>query len=161
MKRYVKSMSHENQRILKCLSDVFSLHYVLNKSGAFMQCGVLHSTDLVELRRVILSLLQEVRPEAVALVDAFDIPDMVLRSVLGRKDGDVYKAMWEWVQLNPRNKHRFGVHIGNTLSSSSNLIYNYVVIYTHKLIFYWFNFLYFYIIPFSYSTILLILTCVV
>ena len=109
-KAVVKSMSHENQRILKCLSDVFSLHYVLNKSGAFMQCGVLHSTDLVELRRVILSLFQEVRPEAVALVDAFDIPDMVLRSVLGRKDGDVYKAMWEWVQLNPRNKHRFGVN---------------------------------------------------
>ena len=109
-KETVSRMSHDNQRILKRLSDLFSLHYVLTRSGAFIECGVLHSSDLVELRSVILSLLQEVRPEAVALVDAFDIPDMVLRSVLGRKDGDVYRAMWEWVQLNPRNKHRFGVH---------------------------------------------------
>ena len=106
----VRSMRQENQGILKCLSDVFSLHYMLSKSGAFIECGALHRTDLVELRRLILSLLQTVRPEAVALVDAFDIPDRVLRSVLGRKDGDVYRAMWEWVQLNPRNKHRFGVH---------------------------------------------------
>ena len=109
-KKAVSSMIHDNQRILKCLSDLFSLQYVLSRSGAFIECGVLHSSDLVELRSVVLSLLQEVRPEAVALVDAFDIPDMVLRSVLGRKDGDVYRAMWEWVQLNPRNKHRFGVH---------------------------------------------------
>ncbi|KAI6653659.1 Peroxisomal acyl-coenzyme A oxidase 1 [Oopsacas minuta] len=108
--REVRSMISHNQTILQSLSNVFSLHYMLSRSGSFLECGVLHSTDLVELRRVLMSLLEQVRPEAVALVDAFDIPDIILRSVLGRKDGDVYRAMWEWVELNPRNKHRFGVH---------------------------------------------------
>eukprot|EP00800_Vazella_pourtalesii_P008238 TRINITY_DN21862_c0_g1_i1.p1 TRINITY_DN21862_c0_g1~~TRINITY_DN21862_c0_g1_i1.p1 ORF type:complete len:180 (+),score=37.35 TRINITY_DN21862_c0_g1_i1:474-1013(+) len=106
----VMSMTPHNQNTLRSLCQIFSLHYMLNESGAFLESGVLRGTDLVELRRVLMSLLEQVRPEAVALVDAFDIPDIILRSVLGRKDGDVYRALWEWVQLNPINKHRFGVH---------------------------------------------------
>ena len=106
----VTTMTPHNQATLRSLSHIFSLHYMLNESGAFLESGVLRGADLVELRRVLMSLLEQVRPEAVALVDAFDIPDIILRSVLGRKDGDVYNALWEWVQLNPKNKHRFGVH---------------------------------------------------
>ena len=106
----VTTMTPHNRTTLQSLSHIFSLHYMLNESGAFLESGVLRGTDLVELRRVLMSLLEQVRPEAVSLVDAFDIPDIILRSVLGRKDGDVYKALWEWVQLNPKNKHRFGVH---------------------------------------------------
>ena len=106
----VKNLSFETQRILKRLSDMFALNYMLHKSGAFLESGVIHGSDLVELRAVLVSLLGEIRPDAVCLVDAFDISDEVLRSVLGRYDGDVYKAMWEWVQRNPRNKHPAGVH---------------------------------------------------
>ena len=106
----VRDVSFENQGMLRCLSNIFSLHYMLERSGAFMESGVLFRSDLEDLRNVFVSLLQAVRPEAVSLVDAFDFPDYILRSVLGRKDGDVYNAMWEWAQLNPRNKHRGGVH---------------------------------------------------
>ena len=49
------------------------------------------------------SLLKEVRKEAVPLVDAFDIPDGMLNSVLGRYDGDVYTHLYEWAQKAPRN----------------------------------------------------------
>ena len=49
------------------------------------------------------SLLKEVRKEAVPLVDAFDIPDGILNSVLGRYDGDVYTHLYEWAQKAPRN----------------------------------------------------------
>ena len=106
----VKDLSSANQRILKCLSDIFSLHFMMEKSGAFIESGVIYGSDLEDIRRVFVSRLQEVRPEAVSLVDAFDFSDFVLRSVLGRKDGDVYQAMWDWAQLNPRNKHPGGVH---------------------------------------------------
>ena len=41
---------------------------------------------------------------AVPLVDAFDIPDAVLNSALGRYDGDVYRHLYEWAQKAPRNK---------------------------------------------------------
>jgi Acyl-CoA oxidase len=37
-------------------------------------------------------LLLEVRPDAVALVDAFGFEDYLLNSALGRKDGDVYRC---------------------------------------------------------------------
>ena len=49
-------------------------------------------------------LLKEVRREAVPLVDAFDIPDGVLKSVLGRYDGDVYTHLLDWAKKCPRNK---------------------------------------------------------
>ena len=49
-------------------------------------------------------LLKEVRREAVPLVDAFDIPDGILNSVLGRYDGDVYTHLLDWAKKSPRNK---------------------------------------------------------
>ena len=106
----IKNLGFETQRILKRLSDIFALHYMLQKSGVFLESGVINGPDIVELRSVLVSLLGEIRTDAVCLVDAFDFPDYVLRSVLGRYDGDVYRAMWEWVQHNPRNKHPGGVH---------------------------------------------------
>jgi acyl-CoA oxidase len=44
------------------------------------------------------------RPEAVALADAFDIPDKVLGSVLGRYNGDVYKHLYQWAKQSPLNR---------------------------------------------------------
>jgi len=34
-------------------------------------------------------------PNAVALVDAFEFPDRVLNSTIGRFDGNVYEALYE------------------------------------------------------------------
>ena len=52
------------------------------------------------------SLLKTVRKEAVPLVDAFDFPDGVLNSALGRYDGDVYNHLFQWAQKAPRNKKK-------------------------------------------------------
>lgn len=49
-------------------------------------------------------LLAAVRPNAVALVDAFDYPDAILSSVLGRYDGNIYEHMFEWAKRSPLNK---------------------------------------------------------
>lgn len=35
------------------------------------------------------------RPDVVPLVDSFDMPDVVLRSALGRFDGNVYEALYQ------------------------------------------------------------------
>merc|ERR1711990_1233902 len=48
-------------------------------------------------------LLDEIRPDAVALVDGFNIPDASLKSTLGRFDGNVYEAIYEEGKLNPLN----------------------------------------------------------
>ena len=39
--------------------------------------------------------LKAVRPNAVTLVDAFEFPDNVLNSAIGRYDGRVYEALYE------------------------------------------------------------------
>lgn len=57
-------------------------------------------------RQQLYSLLKAVRREAVPLVDAFDIPDEILNSALGRYDGDVYKHLYEWALKAPRNKKK-------------------------------------------------------
>jgi hypothetical protein len=39
-------------------------------------------------------LCQQLRPDAVALTDAFDFPDRILNSALGKHDGNVYEALY-------------------------------------------------------------------
>lgn len=51
------------------------------------------------------SILIELRPDVVALADAFDIPDSVLNSTIGRKDGNVYEALFEAAKKSRINKH--------------------------------------------------------
>ena len=51
-----------------------------------------------------LRLLSDIRPNAVPLVDAFDISDHTLGSVLGRFDGQVYENLYKWAQQSPLNK---------------------------------------------------------
>ena len=56
------------------------------------------------LMNKLLDLFAEIRPNAVALVDAFDYPDQVLNSCLGRYDGRVYEALWDYCQQSPMNE---------------------------------------------------------
>lgn len=67
------------------------------------------SPDQVSLaKQQLYVLLKEIRKEAVPLVDAFDFPDGVLNSALGRYDGDVYNHLFQWAQRAPRNKKKVG-----------------------------------------------------
>lgn len=69
-----------------------------------LQGGYLSPSQLSLAKQQLYFLLKEVRKEAVPLVDAFDLPDEILNSVLGRYDGDVYTHLYEWAQKAPRNK---------------------------------------------------------
>jgi acyl-CoA oxidase len=65
--------------------------------------GYLSAAQLKSLRARSRGLLREVRPDAVALVDAFAFPDYQLNSALGREDGDVYSALLSMAQGSPLN----------------------------------------------------------
>lgn len=56
------------------------------------------------LKNKLADLLAEIRPNAVALVDAFDYPDKILDSCLGRYDGQVYQALYEYAKNSPFNE---------------------------------------------------------
>lgn len=48
-------------------------------------------------------LLALIRPNAVGIVDSFDIHDAVLASTLGAYDGNVYERLFEEAQKSPLN----------------------------------------------------------
>jgi len=68
-----------------------------------LEAGYLAQAQLRGLRARSRALLAELRPDAVALVDAFALPDYLLNSALGREDGDVYAALLAMAQGSPLN----------------------------------------------------------
>jgi acyl-CoA oxidase len=89
------------------LTQLFHLHAMtwLDRSlGSFAEHGVVRLPDgAAELRRGVRDLLEALRPNAVALVDAWDYSDHILGSCLGRYDGDVYTALAAFPHRDPLN----------------------------------------------------------
>lgn len=123
---YTLSQSTEN--ILWINFRLFALHTINKSCRQFSRCGAISEGDLDELPDRILRLMQDVRPHAVRLVDAWSIPDYLLdRSVhiknsmfldtivdshnsssLGRSDGRVYEDLFHRAhRLNPLNRVTF------------------------------------------------------
>ncbi|KAF5897773.1 peroxisomal acyl-coenzyme A oxidase 1 isoform X2, partial [Clarias magur] len=90
--------------VLSALALLYALHGVANNSGDFLQAGLLTVPQLAQITQRIKALMAEIRPNAVALVDAFDYRDEMLSSVLGRYDGNVYESMFEWAKSSPLNR---------------------------------------------------------
>ena len=55
--------------------------------------GIISSSEVPLMQAALQRVMDELRPDAVALVDAFGIPDRVLNSTIGRYDGNVYEAL--------------------------------------------------------------------
>ncbi len=53
-------------------------------------------------------------------MDAFDYPDRILNSALGRYDGDVYTHLYKWAQEAPRNRKQV-----NRIGSCAFFVRNY------------------------------------
>lgn len=49
-------------------------------------------------------LLAEIRPNAVGIVDGFDIRDEILASALGAYDGNVYQRLFDEAMKSPLNQ---------------------------------------------------------
>ncbi|XP_042558539.1 peroxisomal acyl-coenzyme A oxidase 1 isoform X2 [Dipodomys spectabilis] len=90
--------------VLKNLCLLYSLYGISQKSGDFLQGNIITVSQIEQVNQRIMELLTEIRPNAVALVDAFDFKDMTLGSILGRYDGNVYDNLFEWAKRSPLNK---------------------------------------------------------
>ncbi|XP_064474025.1 peroxisomal acyl-coenzyme A oxidase 1-like [Ornithodoros turicata] len=95
--------SPQLRSVLFKLCHLFLLHGIYEQPGLFMLVG-LKEQNLVEISDLITDLLKSIRPDAVPLVDAFDLHDMVLSSALGSYDGRVYERMFESALKAPLNK---------------------------------------------------------
>ncbi|XP_013986887.1 peroxisomal acyl-coenzyme A oxidase 1 isoform X2 [Salmo salar] len=90
--------------VLSTLALLYALQGIQQHSGDFLQTGLLSVPQLSQVSQRLKELLAQLRPNAVALVDAFDYCDEMLNSVLGRYDGNVYEHMFEWARCSPLNK---------------------------------------------------------
>lgn len=99
-------LSPSNRVAMETLCSLFAVFGIVEYAGEFAADGYMSAAQLSLARQQLYSLLKAVRREAVPLVDAFDIPDEILNSALGRYDGDVYKHLYEWALKAPRNKKK-------------------------------------------------------
>ncbi|XP_069785100.1 peroxisomal acyl-coenzyme A oxidase 1 isoform X3 [Narcine bancroftii] len=91
--------------VLCTLFRLYALHGISKNSGDFLHAGIFNDHQISQVHQCVKELLAAVRPNAVALVDAFDYPDAILSSVLGRYDGNVYEHMFEWAKRSPLNQN--------------------------------------------------------
>jgi len=94
--------------VLLNLAQLFGLYWMEHEVGDFFEDGYLSHEHAKWVRSGVLALLDTIRPNAVALVDAFDYSDFILKSTLGRFDGDVYPAIMEASKRDPLNKNEIG-----------------------------------------------------
>jgi acyl-CoA oxidase len=72
--------------------------------GDFVAAGVCPGSAKPLILKRTKELLEELRPLAVTLVDAWNIPDFVVNSCLGRYDGRYMEALYEQTNYEPLNK---------------------------------------------------------
>eukprot|EP01118_Nematostelium_gracile_P014776 TRINITY_DN5834_c0_g1_i3.p1 TRINITY_DN5834_c0_g1~~TRINITY_DN5834_c0_g1_i3.p1 ORF type:complete len:661 (+),score=163.65 TRINITY_DN5834_c0_g1_i3:142-2124(+) len=92
------------RNIIKKLCDLFTLFYLEKDLVDYLEDGFMNSNQAGLVRDSVKFLLDQIRPEAVALVDSFNISDRKLNSALGRYDGNAYEAMFSLAQRSEFNK---------------------------------------------------------
>ncbi|KAJ3285940.1 acyl-CoA oxidase [Rhizoclosmatium globosum] len=88
---------------LGTLCVLFGLSTMEQELSEFVEDGFVSQQQTTWLRSQLKKTLAAVRPNAVALVDSWGIPDYVLNSALGRYDGKAYESMFEMALKEPLN----------------------------------------------------------
>lgn len=90
--------------VMSSLCQLYGVHGILENLGQFIHDGFFTGEQVDFLQRKMMALFVDIRPNVVALVDAFDFPDQVLGSCLGRYDGKVYQALYDYAKSAPLNQ---------------------------------------------------------
>ncbi|XP_072946882.1 acyl-coenzyme A oxidase 1-like [Epargyreus clarus] len=98
-----KTTSPELKTVLFQLVDLYSLYWALEKLSDLLLYTSISQKDVSDLQAMYEDVLRKLRPNAVGLVDAFDIRDEMLQSTLGSYDGRVYERLMEEAMKSPLN----------------------------------------------------------
>ncbi|KAJ6711907.1 PEROXISOMAL ACYL-COENZYME A OXIDASE 1.2-RELATED [Salix purpurea] len=88
---------------LQNLYYIYVLNLVHKYLGDFLSTGCITPKQASLANDQLRSLYSQIRPNAIALVDAFNYTDHYLGSVLGRSDGNVYPKLYEEAWKDPLN----------------------------------------------------------
>ncbi|XP_063835242.1 probable peroxisomal acyl-coenzyme A oxidase 1 [Ostrinia nubilalis] len=104
MQRLTPTLSPALAKVLLQLAELYLVYWALEKSGDLLEYSSISSKDLTLLRQRYEELLAAIRPNAVGLVDGFDIRDQILNSTLGAYDGRVYERLMDEALKSPLNQ---------------------------------------------------------
>jgi len=100
------------KQAIENLRQIFAVSELEKFYGTLLRVGV--NPDVLDnMKTVLIESLDRTRNEAIGLIEAFELPDETLCSVIGRKDGNIYPAMVHASKyLNPINKEKVfpGIH---------------------------------------------------
>ncbi|XP_034490529.1 probable peroxisomal acyl-coenzyme A oxidase 1 isoform X2 [Drosophila innubila] len=91
-------------KLLQQLIELFVLDTFLRQLGAVLKWNSINKHQLQQVETRYEQLLEQLRPNAIAIVDGFDFHDRVLGSTLGCHDGRVYERLMEHARGNPLNQ---------------------------------------------------------
>nr|CAI5843398.1 unnamed protein product [Callosobruchus analis] len=98
-----QKVSKELGIVLEQLLQLYAVNTALRCTGDFLRFTEVLGKDIVVLQNWLEELLSSLRPNAVGLVDSFDLRDEVLSSALGAYDGNVYERLFKAAQSSPLN----------------------------------------------------------
>ncbi|KAF1755412.1 hypothetical protein GCK72_021981 [Caenorhabditis remanei] len=90
--------------VLRTLAKLYIFDLQVSNKGSFMENRYMTLQQIDELKSGVSEALATIRTDAVSIVDAFAIHEIELKSVLGRRDGNVYPALMEWTTHSHLNK---------------------------------------------------------
>jgi len=88
---------------LEVLCSIYALSILKKHLGDFLSTGSITPKQASLANDLLRSLYTQVRPNVIALVDAFNYTDHYLGSALGRYDGNVYPKLYEEAWKDPLN----------------------------------------------------------
>ena len=94
----------QDKDVTAVLEKVCALYAITIMADDSRWIGYLDAKTAGLVKGAVVKLLDDLRPNALALVDAFDFPDRVLCSTIGRSDGMVYEALFEQAKKSTLNK---------------------------------------------------------
>ncbi|XP_069363234.1 acyl-coenzyme A oxidase 1-like isoform X2 [Maniola hyperantus] len=103
VERRASTLSAPLATVLHQLLEMYYIYWTLEKIGDFLLYTKLTASDVRDLQHRYEDLLEKIRPNAVALVDAFDFRDEILCSTLGAYDGRAYERLMEEALKSPLN----------------------------------------------------------
>ncbi|CAK1601685.1 unnamed protein product [Parnassius mnemosyne] len=103
IRELAKTSSAQLKEILYQLVDLYCVYWALEKLSDLLLYTPITHKDVEQMHLWYEETLTKIRPNAVGLVDAFDIRDDMLQSTLGSYDGRVYERLMEEAMKSPLN----------------------------------------------------------
>ncbi|KAI9019467.1 hypothetical protein CLU79DRAFT_758946 [Phycomyces nitens] len=97
-------ISPANRLVLQKVATLFCLSTMEQEVADFLTSGYLSPSQSLLIRQQTIKALKDIRPEVVALVDAFALPEYLLNSALGGNEGRVYERLTEMTEKEPLNQ---------------------------------------------------------